>query len=162
MANLHHLTSLTVSRVAPQHRGCRFLYCQFTLCITVKQQMTTVERPSHFSFFLYNNEAIIWDKSVTIQSSFCFLSLQVMLDTANRIYCWDASPDAAASPEGKGTKLYETFFTHKMTWNNTLNKDSVAATELPQLLSQNTNMFGEATIQSRCQTMCSCEVNFRN
>jgi len=32
-----------------------------------------------------------------------------------------------------------------MTRNNTLNKVLVAATELPQLLSQNTNMFGEAT-----------------
>jgi len=30
---------------------------------------------------------------------------------------------------------------HKMTWNNTLNKVHVAATELPQLLSQNTNVW---------------------
>jgi len=48
---------------------------------------------------------------------------------------------------------------HKMTRNNTLNKVHVAATELPQLLSQNTNMFGEATAQSRCQTLCNCKVN---
>jgi len=32
--------------------------------------------------------------------------------------------------------------------NNTMNKDPVAATELQQLLSQNTNMFEEATTQS--------------
>jgi len=32
-----------------------------------------------------------------------------------------------------------------MTRNNTLNKVHVAVTELPQLLSQNTNVFGEAT-----------------
>jgi len=31
--------------------------------------------------------------------------------------------------------------------NNTPNKLHVAATELPQLLSQNTSMFGEATAQ---------------
>ena len=39
------------------------------------------------------------------------------------------------------------FVTHKMTRNTTLNKVHVAATELPQLLSQNTNVFGEATAQ---------------
>jgi len=38
-----------------------------------------------------------------------------------------------------------------------LNKVHVAATELPQLLSQNT-MFGEAAAQSRCQTLCSSKV----
>jgi len=43
--------------------------------------------------------------------------------------------------------------------NNTLNKVHVDTTELPQLLSENTNMFGEATTQSRCQTLCSCKVN---
>ena len=43
--------------------------------------------------------------------------------------------------------------------NNTLNKVHVAAIELPQLLSQNTNMFGEVTAQSRCQTLCSSKVN---
>ena len=37
------------------------------------------------------------------------------------------------------------FVAHKMTRNNTLNKVHVAVTELPQLLSQNTNRFGEAT-----------------
>ena len=31
--------------------------------------------------------------------------------------------------------------------NNTLNKVHVDTTELPQLLSENTNMFGEATTQ---------------
>jgi len=52
------------------------------------------------------------------------------------------------------------FVAHKMTRNNTANTVHVAATELPQLLSQNTNrpMFGEATAQSRCQTLCSSKV----
>jgi len=45
-----------------------------------------------------------------------------------------------------------------MTRNNTLNKVHIAATELPQLLSQKTNMFGEATAQSRCQTLCSSKL----
>jgi len=49
-----------------------------------------------------------------------------------------------------------------MTRNNTLNKVHVAATELSQLLSQNTNMFGVATAQSRCQTSCSSKVNWKN
>ena len=51
------------------------------------------------------------------------------------------------------------FVAHKMAQNNTLNKVHVAATVLPQLLSQNTNMFGEATTQSHCQTLCSSKVN---
>ena len=46
------------------------------------------------------------------------------------------------------TKLHEIFVAHKMTRNNTVNKVHVAATELPQLLSQNTNVFGETTAQS--------------
>jgi len=60
-----------------------------------------------------------------------------------------------------GTQNYKKLFVaHKMTRNNTLNKVHVAATELPQqLLSQNTNVFGEATAQSRCQTLCRCKVN---
>ena len=37
------------------------------------------------------------------------------------------------------------FVTHKMMQNNTMNKVHVAATELSQLLSQNTNMSGEET-----------------
>jgi len=37
-----------------------------------------------------------------------------------------------------------------------MNKVHVAATEL---LKQNTNMFGEATAQSYCQTASSSEVN---
>jgi len=48
---------------------------------------------------------------------------------------------------------------HEMTRNDTLNKVHVAATELPQLLSHNTNMFVEATAQSRCRTLCSSKVN---
>jgi len=51
------------------------------------------------------------------------------------------------------------FVAHEMARNNTLNKVHVVATELPQLLSQNTNMFGQATAQSRCQTLCSSKVN---
>jgi len=52
------------------------------------------------------------------------------------------------------------FVAHKMRRNNTANKDHVAATELPQLLSQKTNtcMFGEATEQRCCQNSCSCKV----
>jgi len=37
-----------------------------------------------------------------------------------------------------------------MTQNNTLNKVGIAATELSQLLLENTDMFGEATTQIRC------------
>ena len=51
------------------------------------------------------------------------------------------------------------FVAHKMMRNNTLNKVHVAATQLPLLLSQNTNMFGGATAQSRCQTLCTSEVS---
>jgi len=48
------------------------------------------------------------------------------------------------------------FVAHKMMRNNTLNKVHVAATELPHLLSQNTNiMFGQTT------TLCSSRVNFK-
>jgi len=43
--------------------------------------------------------------------------------------------------EGGGTKLQETFVAHKITRDNTL--VHIAATELPQLLSQSTSMFGE-------------------
>jgi len=39
------------------------------------------------------------------------------------------------------------------------NNDAKQYTELPQLLSQNTNMFGGATTQSRRQTLCSSEVS---
>jgi len=43
----------------------------------------------------------------------------------------------------RGTQIYmKLFVTHKMTRNTTLNKVHVAATEVPQLLSQNTNVFG--------------------
>jgi len=42
-----------------------------------------------------------------------------------------------------------------MTRNNTLNNvRRVAATELPQLLSQNTIMLGETVAKSRSQTLC--------
>ena len=40
------------------------------------------------------------------------------------------------------------FVVHKMERQNIQNNDHVAATELPQLLSQNTNIFGEATAQT--------------
>jgi len=56
-------------------------------------------------------------------------------------------------------KYMKLFVAHKMTQNNTLNKVRVSATELSQMLSQNTSMFGEATAQSRRQTLCSSKVN---
>ena len=58
-------------------------------------------------------------------------------------------------------KYMKRFAPHKM-MRNTLNKVRVAATELPQLLSPNTDMFGETTAQSRCQTLCSSKVNWKN
>jgi len=36
-----------------------------------------------------------------------------------------------------------------------MNKVHVAATELQQLLKQNTNIIGATTAQSRCQALCS-------
>ena len=56
--------------------------------------------------------------------------------------------------EGAAQNYMKLFVAHKMTRNNTLNKVHVAATEPPQLLSRNTNMFGEATAQSRFQILC--------
>jgi len=54
----------------------------------------------------------------------------------------------------RGAQNYmKLFVEQKMTRNNTLNKVHVAATELPQLLSQNTDMFREATAQSRRHTV---------
>jgi len=44
------------------------------------------------------------------------------------------------------------FDAYKMTRNITMNKVHVAATELQQLLKQNTNIFGDETAQCRCQT----------
>ena len=41
----------------------------------------------------------------------------------------------------------------------TLNKVDVAATELPQVMLQNTNMFGEATAQNRCQILYCSKVD---
>jgi len=52
------------------------------------------------------------------------------------------------------------FVAHKPTRNNTLNKVHVAATKLRQLLSQNTDMFGEATTKSCYQTLCSFKINW--
>jgi len=68
---------------------------------------------------------------------------------------------------GSGTRENRTmsnfFIAHKMTQNNTLNKVHVAAAELPQLLSQNTNTFGETgNCTSRSQTLCSRKVNWKN
>jgi len=68
-------------------------------------------------------------------------------------------------PDLHGERRHKTalnFTSHiKMTRNNALNKIRVAATELPQRLSQNTNMFGETTAQSFCQNMWSCKVNWK-
>jgi len=44
-----------------------------------------------------------------------------------------------------------------MTRNNTLTKVYVAVTELSQLMSQNTNIFGEAT--GCCHTLCPGKMN---
>ena len=60
---------------------------------------------------------------------------------------------------GAQNYMKQLFVADKMTQNNSLNKDRVAATELLQLLSQDTNMFVEATAQSCCQNLCSCDVN---
>jgi len=60
----------------------------------------------------------------------------------------------------RGTQSYmKLFVAHKMTRNNALNKVHLAATELPQLLSQKTNTFGETTARRRCQILCSPKVN---
>jgi len=50
----------------------------------------------------------------------------------------------------KGCKLHEILLllSHEMMRSDTLSNVHVAATELPQLLSQNTNIIGEATAQS--------------
>ena len=42
--------------------------------------------------------------------------------------------------------------------NNILNMVHMAATELQQLMAQNTSMFGDVTAQSRCQTLCNSKV----
>ena len=71
-------------------------------------------------------------------------------------------PRAVVSPGSgarRGAKLHEFFVANKMTRNNAPNKVHVAATALPQLLSQNTDVFGKVTAQSRCQTLCSSKVN---
>jgi len=48
------------------------------------------------------------------------------------------------------------FVAHEMTRNNsTLNKVHVAATELPQLLSQNANTFGEAIPHKVALRLCA-------
>jgi len=63
-------------------------------------------------------------------------------------FCRVVSPVSGA---GRAQNYVKLFVGHKTT-QNTLNKFRVAATELPQLLSQNTNMFAEATGKSRYQT----------
>jgi len=50
--------------------------------------------------------------------------------------------------ERGNTKLHENYLSHIMTRNHTINKVHVAATELQQLLKQNTNIFGEETAQN--------------
>jgi len=62
-----------------------------------------------------------------------------------------ASPGSGVGRGGYMKLIVE----HKMTQNNTLNKVNVATTELLQ----NTNMFGEATAESRCQILCNSKVN---
>ena len=58
-----------------------------------------------------------------------------------------ASPGSGAREAQNYMKL---FVAHEMTQNNTVNKVHVAATELPQLLSQNTNMFGKSLKKINC------------
>jgi len=78
-----------------------------------------------------------------------FIDIIIVVNDVARICC-----------EGGAKNYVKLFVVRKMTRNNTPNKVRVAATELPQLLSQNTDiMFGETTAQSRCQTLCSSKVN---
>jgi len=51
---------------------------------------------------------------------------------------------------------------HRAAINNTMNEIHIAATELRQLLAQNTNMFGEATVQCHCRTLCKSKVTWKN
>jgi len=53
------------------------------------------------------------------------------------------------------------FVANKMVRNNTMNKDHVDGTELPQLLSQNTNtrMFGEAPHRVTVRLCANCKLN---
>jgi len=84
------------------------------------------------------------------------------VDRGKRDTCekWWARPvESPGSGAKDGAQNYmKLFVAHKMTRNNTPNKVHVAASELPQLLSQNT--FGEATAQSRCRTLCSSKVDW--
>jgi len=66
---------------------------------------------------------------------------------------------SVATPGSGARGARREYVSDTMTRSNTTNEVHVAATELPQLLSQNTNMFGEATAQSRCQALCSSNVN---
>jgi len=65
---------------------------------------------------------------------------------------------------GGAQNYMKLFVAPKMTQNNTMNTVHVAATELPQLQSQNTNtcMFVEETAQRCCQNLCSCKINWKN
>jgi len=90
---------------------------------------------------------LLWVALIHAVSSFSGLMLSM------------ASPGSSVRMRNKTTW---NFLSHKMTRNNTSNKVRVAATELPQLLSQNTNMFGEPAAQSRCQTLCRSKVNWKH
>jgi len=62
---------------------------------------------------------------------------------------------------GEAQNYMKLFVADKMAGNDPLNKVHVAAaTDLPQLLSQNTNTFGEATAQSRSLTLRSYKNKF--
>jgi len=88
-----------------------------------------------------------------------FLSDISTMAKMTTFHCGSPVVLAASDAEGGGHKTTCNFLSHKMTQNNTLNQVHVAETELSQPLSQNTNMFGEATVQSRDQTLCSSRVN---
>ena len=60
---------------------------------------------------------------------------------------------------GEAQNYMKLFVADKMAGNDPLNKVHVAAaTDLPQLLSQHTNMFAEATTQSRSLSLRSYKV----
>jgi len=61
--------------------------------------------------------------------------------------------------EQTNNDVYISSLAEVMMRTNTQHKVHIAATKLPQPLSQNTNNFGEATAQSRCRTLRRSKVN---
>ena len=78
---------------------------------------------------------------------------QHMLSIVAWTKCYSIPSSGVARIWCEGAQNYmKLYVAHKMIRNNRLNMVHVAATELPQLLWQKTNMFGQATAQSRSQT----------